>query len=184
MVQDNGDLIYSGKVGIGTDAPTAQLDVLSSNTYGISSTGSTTGSTGLYHIANSNAPTSWNLGVEGGAWAGGALGSLYIDKEGVGPLVTFAPSGNVGIGTTNPIRAFHNGTGEMILGENQAGLADWKKWRISGENLDVPGYHRTQENGRDPCGKRSRVPGAHGEYQRYPLLNKYGGHFYVCLTAG
>jgi hypothetical protein len=96
-----------GKVGIGTTTPTAQLDVLSSNTYGISSTGSTTGSTGLYHIANSNAPTSWNIGVEGGAFAGGALaggalGSLYIDKEGVGPFVTFAPSGNVGIGTANP----------------------------------------------------------------------------------
>jgi hypothetical protein len=120
----------SGNVGIGTVAPTVKLDVLSSSTIGISSTGSTTGATGLYHIANSNAPTSWNLGVEGGAWASGALGSLYIDKSGVGPVVTFAPSGNVGIGTTNPIRAFHNGTGEMILGENQAGLADWKKWRI------------------------------------------------------
>ena len=39
-----------GKVGIGRATPTAQLDVLSSNTYGISSTGSTTGSTGLYHL--------------------------------------------------------------------------------------------------------------------------------------
>jgi hypothetical protein len=91
-----------GKVGIGTATPTAQLDVLSSNTYGISSTGSTTGSTGLYHIANSNAPTSWNLGVEGGTWAGGSLGSLYIDKQDVGPKMTIAPDGNVGIGTTTP----------------------------------------------------------------------------------
>jgi hypothetical protein len=120
----------SGNVGIGTATPTAQLDVLSSNTYGISSTGSTTGSTGLYHIANSNAPTSWNLGVEGGAWAGGSLGSLYIDKEGVGPKMTIAPDGNVGIGTTNPIRGIHNGTTEMIVAENQSGLADWKKWRV------------------------------------------------------
>jgi hypothetical protein len=92
-----------GNVGIGTTAPAAQLDVLSSNTFGISSTGSTTGSTGLYHIANSNAPTAWNLGVEGGAWASGAaLGSLYIDKDGVGPKMTITPDGNVGIGTTTP----------------------------------------------------------------------------------
>jgi len=92
-----------GKVGIGTATPTAQLDVLTSNTFGISSTGSTTGSTGLYHIANTNAPTAWNLGVEGGAWASGAaLGSLYIDKDGVGPKMTITPDGNVGIGTITP----------------------------------------------------------------------------------
>jgi len=103
---DGGNLIMQaggGNVGIGTTTPTAQLDVLSSNTYGISSIGSTTGSTGLYHIANSNAPTAWNLGVEGGAWASGAaLGSLYIDKDGVGPKMTITPDGNVGIGTTTP----------------------------------------------------------------------------------
>jgi hypothetical protein len=94
----------NGNVGIGTATPAAQLDVLSSNTFGISSTGSTTGSTGLYHIANSNAPTAWNLGVEGGAWASGAaLGSLYIDKDGVGPKMTITPDGNVGIGTTTPL---------------------------------------------------------------------------------
>lgn len=98
------DIYYNtGNVGIGKATPTAQLDVLSSNTFGISSIGSTTGSTGLYHIANSNAPTSWNLGVEGGAWASGAaLGSLYIDKNGVGPKMTIAPDGNVGIGTITP----------------------------------------------------------------------------------
>jgi len=101
-----GSNIYynSGNVGIGKATPTAQLDVLSSNTFGISSTGTTTGSTGLYHIANSNAPTSWNLGVEGGAWASGAaLGSLYIDKNGVGPKMTITPDGNVGIGTFTPL---------------------------------------------------------------------------------
>jgi hypothetical protein len=100
-----GSNIYynTGNVGIGKATPTAQLDVLTSNTFGISSTGTTTGSTGLYHIANSNAPTSWNLGVEGGAWASGAaLGSLYIDKNGVGPKMTITPDGNVGIGTTTP----------------------------------------------------------------------------------
>ena len=101
-----GSNIYynTGNVGIGKATPTAQLDVLSGNTFGISSTGTTTGSTGLYHIANSNASTSWNLGVEGGAWASGAaLGSLYIDKNGVGPKMTITPDGNVGIGTITPL---------------------------------------------------------------------------------
>jgi hypothetical protein len=99
------DIYYNtGNVGIGKATPTAQLDVLSGNTFGISSTGTTTGSTGLYHIANSNASTSWNLGVEGGAWASGAaLGSLYIDKNGVGPKMTITPDGNVGIGTITPL---------------------------------------------------------------------------------
>ena len=119
-----GSNVYynTGNVGIGKATPTAQLDVLSSNTIGISSTGSTTGSTGLYHIANSNASTSWNLGVEGGAWASGApLGSLYIDKQDVGPKMTITPDGNVGIGTTTPASKLHIAGADMnnaLLFEN------------------------------------------------------------------
>jgi len=113
-----GSNVYynTGNVGIGKAIPTAKLDVLSSNTFGISSTGSTTGSTGLYHIANSNAPTAWNLGVEGGAWASGAaLGSLYIDKDGVGPKMTITPDGNVGIGTTTPGTKLHVDNGALYV---------------------------------------------------------------------
>ena len=113
-----GSNIYysTGNVGIGKDTPTAKLDVLTSNTFGISSTGSTTGSTGLYHIANSNASTSWNLGVEGGAWASGAaLGSLYIDKDGVGPKMTITPDGYVGIGTTTPGTKLHVDNGALYV---------------------------------------------------------------------
>jgi len=111
------DIYYNtGNVGIGKAAPTAKLDVLTSNTYGISSTGTTTGSTGLYHIANSNAPTSWNLGVEGGAWASGApLGSLYIDKQDVGPKMTITPDGYVGIGTTTPGTKLHVDNGALYV---------------------------------------------------------------------
>ena len=111
------DIYYNtGNVGIGKATPTAQLDVVSSNTYGISSTGSTTGATGLYHIANSNAPTAWNLGVEGGAWASGAaLGSLYIDKNGVGPKMTITPDGYVGIGTTTPGTKLHVDNGALYV---------------------------------------------------------------------
>ena len=111
------DIYYNtGNVGIGKAAPTAKLDVLTSNTYGISSTGTTTGSTGLYHIANLNAPTSWNLGVEGGAWASGApLGSLYIDKQDVGPKMTITPDGNVGIGTVTPGTKLHVDNGALYV---------------------------------------------------------------------
>jgi len=121
----------NGKVGIGTATPTAQLDVLTSNTFGISSTGTTTGSTGLYHIANSNAPTSWNLGVEGGAWASGApLGSLYIDKDGVGPKMTITPDGKVGIGTTTPTEK---------LDVNGVVLSNYEGFSYSGCGLAVTG---------------------------------------------
>jgi hypothetical protein len=111
------DIYYNtGNVGIGKTAPTAKLDVLTSNTYGISSTGTTTGSTGVYHIANSNAPTSWNLGVEGGAWASGApLGSLYIDKQDVGPKMTITPDGYVGIGTVTPGTKLHVDNGALYV---------------------------------------------------------------------
>jgi len=137
MIQDNGALVYSGNVGIGTDAPTAQLDVLSSNTFGISSTGSTTGPSGLYHIANSNAPTSWNLGVEGGTWAGGSLGSLYIDEANVAPRMIIAPGGNVGIGTTTPGYKLHvaGGTIRCELGSNGVSGA----FVGGGSNLQI--YH-------------------------------------------
>jgi len=73
-------------------------------------------------LANSNAPTAWNLGVEGGAWASGAaLGSLYIDKDGVGPKMTITPDGNVGIGTTTPASKLHIAGADMnnaLLFEN------------------------------------------------------------------
>jgi len=91
-------ILNSGKVGIGTTAPTANLEVSGSNFNTMRVTSSVVSNTSL-EINNSSSGKSWSLLTSG---SGGSFpaGSFHIYDT--IPRLTIGSTGNVGIGTTSP----------------------------------------------------------------------------------
>ena len=96
----DGRLHVSGRTGIGTTAPAANLHVQDNSTLGIPHLllrETTADDYARLRLANTNATGFWDV-----AGGGADLDRLNIFRSGAGDLVTIRSSGNVGIGTTNP----------------------------------------------------------------------------------
>jgi hypothetical protein len=146
---DNQPLVLksgSGKVGIGTDAPAASLDVAG----------------GLIHVAGTTAPSTPVQGAYLGwnALTGGTGETDFINNQGLGTggfafmntpnagtplstLMVISGAGNVGIGTTTPGHPLHLATGKMLRIEGGTGPGDAADYFSFGGNggfgIDAPG---------------------------------------------
>ncbi len=146
---DNQPLVLksgNGKVGIGTETPTASLDVGS----------------GLLHLGGTTTPTTATQGAYLGwnALTGGTGETDFINNQGLGAggfafmntpasgsprstLMVITGSGDVGIGTTTPNRALHMAAGKVLRVEGGVNASDSVDYFSFGGNggfgIDAPG---------------------------------------------
>jgi hypothetical protein len=121
----------SGNVGIGTTSPSSygRLTVNDTAAKSIYVRSSSTNFSGLL-LENTNSATKWQIGVEGGAF--NTAGLLNIGIDAVGSKMVIDSSGNVGIGTTSPVRKLTvstNGACEFVL-QDTSQAANSRNWRL------------------------------------------------------
>jgi hypothetical protein len=129
-----------GKVGIGTTTPGYRLDVLgdinltgSLRTNGVAwnPLASFTELDPVFGVSVAAAIVNddilnWNAKIGGSGTANYV--PAFTASGTLGNSAIFSTNGNVGIGTTTPLRSLHNGSRAMIITDAQTGVADWQKW--------------------------------------------------------
>jgi len=110
-VNTSGNLITSGNVGIGTTAPISNLEVSSVST----------DSTQIM-IGNSSGSHQYQLAVTGSAHSYGPGYLAFWDQTVGATRMIVSPSGNVGIGTTNPDAKLRVTGGHVIVDNNYSFL--------------------------------------------------------------
>ncbi|HEX8548563.1 MAG TPA: hypothetical protein VF691_16495 [Cytophagaceae bacterium] len=116
----------NGNVGVGTNAPGYQLDVQSTGFAAarIKNKATSGDRTALVDIQNGDAAsTIWSLAVGGtGNGLGLTSGQFYIERVGIGSVMTMTNNGNVGIGTTPAYKLDIGGRARIKSGGGTAGL--------------------------------------------------------------
>ncbi|MDQ4139819.1 MAG: hypothetical protein M3142_04775, partial [Bacteroidota bacterium] len=124
----------NGNVGIGTLTPVTRLEVVQSNGGALvgkfRNAATNNDRTALIDIQNGNGVL-WRYGV-GGTNNGLGInnGQFYVERLGVGALITIDQNGNTGIGTTAPQQRLHVVGNEILSTGSVSGF----KFRNRGSN--------------------------------------------------
>jgi hypothetical protein len=108
IVLNDNSVSISGKVGIGTDAPTNQLHVIGSGPVTIENPN---GESDILFKSGNNPP--WQVGTNSTGWYVWDNAYRFVVKSG----------GNVGIGTTTPVRKLHVEGSEIHSGGADCGFS-------------------------------------------------------------
>ncbi len=159
----------SGNVGIGTASPGYPLDVQSSNFFmaRFRNKGGGSDGTALFDIQNA-AGTFWRLGVGGtGNGLGITAGQFYLERGGLGAILTASTSGNIGIGTSTPSGKLNvyepNQPTSVVLGNPSTGTGGFTSLIMS-TSADKAGY-----------GSLQAIKSSGTEWGNI-VLNQYGGN--------
>jgi hypothetical protein len=143
---ERGRITSSGWWGIGTSSPSARFHVNNSSflVAKFSNSATTGDRTALVDIQNGHGQL-WRYGVGGSGNALGiSSGQFYLERYGLGPVLTATTGGNVGIGTTDPgsyrVKIRQNGADGLDIEHPSTG-DDWELW------VSSSGYFHLQMNG-------------------------------------
>jgi hypothetical protein len=141
--------VYSQNVGIGTTTPAARLDVKTTSNYVGQFNGSAPMYMGIFegdvyraYIGSYSGATE---DVDFGTGSGNTTGKLHLTIQ-ANPSLTIAPTGHVGVGTTNPNYRMHINGGDLFVqsssGLIRLGYAGANEWQMAttGAGADLRWY--------------------------------------------
>jgi len=182
-VDQNGNGGFAGNVGIGTFSPTSPLTVVNNNPNALVITGSSTNSVGLSLNNTATGGHNWTLFSSGGGGANAGAFGLY-DNTAPGTRFVVDASGNVGIGTQNPLYRLEVSGGSKfypVTGGDNAVLLN-AYGQTTGQSGLAIGYNQTY-NGTAMANSAYMQAESQGVSYRNLLLDPLGGNVGIGTTS-